>query len=414
MNKYLVINGGSSSLKFSLYENNEEGYNEIVSGVIERIGQEKGAFVLKCENKIIKDVIVKNHTEAVNIMLDTLLERKYLNSIDDIKGIGHRVLHGGEYYSDSVIIDEESLKNIKSLIPFGPLHLPGEISVIESMLEILPNVQNVAVFDTAFHQTISLEKILYGVPLNWYKKYGIRKYGFHGTSHKYITEALQEKLGKKDVNIINCHLGNGSSICAIKNGKSFDTTMGFTPLDGVIMGTRSGSIDASIVKYMCDSENISVGECFEILNKQSGLYGLSEVSSDVRDILAARSNGNKKAAIALEKLEEDIKKYIGQYFFELDGKIDAIVFTAGIGENVPSIRKSIIDKISKIDVLGIKLDNELNEIIKNGKTGKITTNDSKTDFYVIPTNEEYMILKDTIRLSNEYNLNSKKLLKVKK
>ena len=401
MEKYLVINGGSSSLKFSLYENNDGNYNEIISGVVERIGQEIGNIVLKGKDKKREEIIVKNHTEAVEIMKNKLLEYKYIESIDEIKGIGHRVLIGGEFYSDSVLIDDECLNNIKTLIPYGELHMPGEISVIESMKEILPDEPNVASFDTSFHQTIPEYNYLYAIPFELKEKYNIRKNGFHGTSHKYITEEVKKIMGKENVNIISCHMGNGSSVTAIKDGKSINTTMGFTPLDGVIMGTRSGSIDPSIIEFICKKENISVKDCLNILNKESGLLGISGISSDLRDLLEARSNGNKRSALAIDMLEKSIIKYIAQYIIELDGNVDAIVFTAGIGENVPEIRKNIIDKLSKCSRLGIKLDNEANNVTRFGKTGEITTNDSLIKCFVIPTNEELMILKDTIRIVKE-------------
>ena len=401
MEKYLVINGGSSSLKFSLYENNNGNYNEIISGVVERIGQEIGNIVLKGKDKKREEIIVKNHTEAVEIMKNKLLEYKYIESIDEIKGIGHRVLIGGKFYSDSVLIDDECLNNIKTLIPYGELHMPGEISVIESMKEILPEVPNIAAFDTSFHQTIPEYNYLYALPYKLREKYNIRKNGFHGTSHKYITEEAKKILGKEDVNIISCHIGNGSSITAIENGKSINTTMGFTPIDGVIMGTRTGSIDPSIIEFICKNENISVKDCMNILNKESGLLGISGVSSDIRDLLEARSNGNKRAALAIDMLEKSIIKYIAEYLIELEGNVDAIVFTAGIGENVPEIRKNIIDKLSKCSRLGIKLDNEANNDTRFGKSGEITTNDSLIKCMVIPTNEELMILKDTIRIVKE-------------
>ena len=402
LEKYLVINGGSSSLKFSLYQINEEGKEtNIVNGLVERIGCNEGAITLKYnEEKKRERTIIPNHTVAVEMMLEKLKEYKFLTNIEEIKGVGHRVLHGGEFYGNSVLITEESLNNIKSLEPFGPLHLPGEISGIESMMEVLPNVPQTAVFDTAFHQTIPEYNYMYAIPREFYTENGIRKYGFHGTSHKYITEVMKKKLNKDDVNIINCHLGNGSSICAIKNGESINTTMGFTPLDGVIMGTRCGTIDPSILEYICKVKNISVEECTKLLNKNSGLLGISCVSSDLRDIINAKEEDkNKNATLALEMLENSVIKYIAQYFIELDGKVDAIVFTAGIGENNPQMIENIINKIG--NSLKISINKEINNN-RELKEKKVSTDDSRISVYVIPTDEEYMILKDTIEIAKEY------------
>lgn len=411
MGKYLVINGGSSSLKFSLYEKNSEKEIEIVNGYVEKIGLDDSFYSLtSCDKKIKKKKIITNHDEAVKVMLDELFLNDFINDINEIEGVGHRVLHGGEFYSDSVKIDEEVLENIKSLIPLGPLHLPGEISAIYSMMELLPNVLQVAVFDTAFHQTIPEVNYLYAIPYNYYSNYGIRKYGFHGTSHKYITENIQKILNKNDVNVISCHIGSGASICAIKDGKSFNTTMGFTPLDGLIMGTRSGSIDASIVEYMCNQVNLSLEECMNVLNKKSGVLGISGVGSDLRDIDAAIENNNEKAKLALNMYIKSITKFIIQYCVELDGNVDAIVFTAGVGENNIKVREDVINQLST--VLNIKLNEEENNNIakfKEKQEGVITTNDSVVPVYVIPTNEEKVILDDIIRISNK-KVKTKKLV----
>lgn len=411
MEKYLVINGGSSSLKFSLYQIEDGKEINIVNGLVERIGIDNTNCILKCgDKKVTHQVEAPNHTVAVEVMLDKLKEYNFIEDISEIKGVGHRVLHGGEYYNDSVIIDDTVLNNIKSLIPFGPLHLPGEISAIESMKEVLPTVPQIAVFDTAFHQTIPENNYLYAIPRRYYTDYGIRKYGFHGTSHKYITEAMKRILNKEKVNIIACHVGNGSSECAVKDSKSLNTTMGFTPLDGVIMGTRSGSIDPSILEYICDIEGIDVRECTNILNKKSGLLGISEYSSDIRDIINAQ-NTHPNCAQALKMLEDSLARVISQYIIELDGDVDGIVFTAGIGENNPFLRENILNKFSR--TLGIKVDKSINDNVasfKDIKEARITTDDSRIHAYVIPTDEESMILKDTVKLSKEYK-NQKKLIK---
>lgn len=317
--------------------------------------------------------------------------------MDEIKGVGHRVLHGGEKYSDSVLIDDEVIQSIKDLTKLGPLHHPGNLAGIEAMKKALPNVPMVAVYDTAFHQTMPKENYIYPVPMEWYTKYGVRKYGFHGTSHKYITLKMKEKLGKDDVNLIICHIGSGASISAIKNGKCFDTTMGLTPLDGLMMGTRSGAIDPSIIEYVCKESGEDISTVINDLNKKSGLLGISG-SSDSRDVEAARDNGDENSRLALNMYNDRIAKYIAEYFLKLDGKVDAIVFTAGVGENGIAARNEIV---SRLRPLGIKLDEEKNKQIASYKDiheGIITTDDSSIVVEVVPTNEEIMIIKDTYEL----------------
>lgn len=401
MEKYLVINAGSSSLKFSLYEMPTQEL--IVNGLIEKINEGDSAIVLKYDGKKEKTMYdVTNHDEAVELMIKTLLDNHFIENISEIKGIGHRVLHGAEIYSDSVIIDDEVLKNIEALTPFGPLHHPGEIAGIKSMQKMLPEVSNIAVFDTAFHQTIPMENYLYAVPYEWYLNYGVRKYGFHGTSYKYITEQMKEKYEKDDVNLIVCHIGGGASLCCIKEGKSLDTTMGLTPLDGLVMGTRSGNIDASIIDYVCQKENKSVNEITDILNKQSGLLGLTG-RNDFRDLLKMIDEGSEMAQLAYNMYINRIAKYILDYYLQLNGEVDAIVFTAGVGENNPMMRADIINKVSNI--FGIRLNNELNNQIGAGKEyseGIISSNNSLLDVIVCPTDEECMILKDTYHLVNSY------------
>lgn len=396
--KYLVINAGSSSLKFSLYEMPEA--NEIVNGYVEKIGKEDSFYTLKYgSEKLRKEALINNHTDAVEMMVKELLDNNFITSIDEIKGIGHRVLHGGEFYSDSVVIDADVLNNIKSLTKLGPLHHPGEIAGIESMMQVLPDVPQVAVFDTAFHQTMPKENYLYAVPYNWYEENGVRKYGFHGTSHKYITGEMKKHFNKENVNLIICHIGSGASISCIKDGACYDTTMGLTPLDGLIMGTRSGAIDPSIIEYICQERNLTVQEVTKILNNQSGLLGLSG-KNDFRDLTDLANDGNAQAKVTIKMLENSIIKYIAQYYFELNGNIDALVFTAGIGENAMVLRQDIVSAIS--NAMSIKLDEQANNSIakfKDKQSGVISTPDSKFEVLVVPTNEEYMILKDTLELS---------------
>lgn len=403
--KFLIINAGSSSLKFSLYNMPET--IEIVNGYIEKIGNQDSFYTLKHNgNKVEKKKVILNHTDAVETMLEELLGNSFIKDVLDIKGIGHRVLHGGEYYSESVLIDDNVLENIKSLTKLGPLHHPGEIAGIESMKSVMPDVPQVAVFDTAFHQTMPKDNYMYAVPYEWYEENGVRKYGFHGTSHKYITETMQKQLGKEDVNLIICHVGSGASMCCVKNGKCFNTTMGLTPLDGLVMGTRCGTIDSSIIEYICKERNMSVEDINTVLNKKSGLLGIAG-KNDFRDLEELANNGDEKAQLAIKMLQNSIIKFIAQYYVELDGMVDAIVFTAGIGENGISLRANIVNSLS--NALNIKLNEESNNNIakfKEKQSGVISTPDSKINVVVIPTNEEYMILKDTYEISKLVKENS--------
>lgn len=405
-NKYLVINAGSSSLKFSLYET-PKNY-EIVNGYIEKIGKEDSFYTLKFEGKKIeKNKVILNHTKAIKIMLDELLENKFINDINEIKGVGHRVLHGGEFYSESVLIDDEVLKNIKSLIPLGPLHIPGSIAGIEGIQKVMPNIRQVAVWDTAFHQTIEKENYMYPVPLEWYLENKVRKYGFHGTSHKYITEKMLDDYGFK--NLIICHIGSGVSLSCIKNSKCINTTMGLTPLDGTMMGTRSGQIDPSILEYICKTRNLTIEEVTTILNKESGLLGIGGVN-DFRDINQRANNGDERAMLAIKMFEKSIIKFIAEYYVELNADVDAIVFTAGIGENNIEFRENIINALAK--PLNIKLDKVANDNIaryKSNQKGIISTNDSSIKVIVEPTDEEYMILKDTYQIIEDTNKYKRKL-----
>lgn len=394
--KFLCVNAGSSSLKFQLFEMPEE--KVLISGYIEKVGIKGSFWNTKIDGKKMKgEKDLKNHTEAVKVMLDELLKYKAVKSLDEIKGVGHRVLHGGEKYSDSVLVDDEVIQNIKDLTKLGPLHHPGNLAGIEAMQEALPDVPMVAVYDTAFHQTMPKENYMYPIPMEWYEKYGVRKYGFHGTSHKYITEEMQKKLGKEDVNLIIAHIGSGGSLSAVKNGKCYDTTMGLTPLDGIMMGTRSGSIDPSIIDYVCKESGLNVSEVTMMLNKKSGYLGISG-HSDSRDVEQAAKDGDENAELAIKMYNNRVAKYIADYYIELDGKVDAIVFTAGVGENGIDFRANVIEKLAPI---GLALNEEENNIIasyKDKHEGIISSKESTIPVYVLPTNEEIMIIRDTYEL----------------
>ena len=373
----------------------------IISGYIEKIGLEDSFWNTKVNGEKIKGAkYLKNHDEAVEVLLSELIKHKAVESLDEIKGVGHRVLHGGEKYSDSVLITDEVIESIKELTKLGPLHHPGNLAGIQALKAVLPEVPMVAVYDTAFHQTMPEKNYMYPVPYEWYVKYGVRKYGFHGTSHKYITTVMKEKLGKEDVNLIICHIGSGASIAAVKDGKGYDTTMGLTPLDGLMMGTRSGAIDPSILEYVCKESEMTVAEITNALNKKSGLAGVCGLS-DCRDVETAAANGDEKAQLALEMYHDRVAKYIAEYFIELGGKVDAIVFTAGVGENGYEAREAILNKVAP---LGITVDTEKNASIagfKDVHEGVISGKDSKIEVWVMPTNEELMIIKDTYAIVNK-------------
>ena len=395
--KILCVNAGSSSLKFQLFEMPEE--KVLISGYIEKIGFKDSFWNTKVNGEKIKgEKYLKNHTEAVDVMLDELIKHKAVKSLDEIKGVGHRVLHGGEKYADSVVIDDQVVKDIKDLTKLGPLHHPGNLAGIEAMRKALPGVPNVAVFDTAFHQTMPAVNYMYPVPYEWYEKYGVRKYGFHGTSHKYITETMKKRLGKEDVNLIICHVGSGASISCIKDGKCYDTTMGLTPLDGLMMGTRCGSIDPSIIEYVCKESGRDVSEITNDLNKKSGLLGICGFN-DNRDVEKAIAAGDERARLALDMYIDIINRFIAEYYIELDGKVDALIMTAGVLENGSETREAILTKLKP---LGIRLDKKTNDKIASFKEmheGCITTKSSKIPVYVIPTNEEIMIARDAYKFS---------------
>ena len=391
--KIISINAGSSSLKFTLFEMKDESV--IASGIYERIGLEGTNYTIKYNGqKINEEVEVTNHEEAVRNLLEKLSDLEIIKSLDEIKGVGHRVAHGLDKYAESVIITDKVIEDIESTKEFAPLHVPGILKGIEAFREVLPNALMVAVFDTAFHQTMEDETYLYPVPYKWYKEYGVRKYGFHGTSHRYISECVKKILNKDKFKLISCHIGSGGSICAIKDGKSVDTTMGFTPLAGIMMGTRSGDIDPSIIPYVMEKEGKNASEVVADLNKNSGVLGLSELCSDMRDLVNACDEGNKQAILTKNKYVRRVVDYIAQYYVLLGG-VDIIVFTAGVGENNIAIRREICEKLS---CLGIKIDLDKNNT--RGEEIKLSTDDSSVLVYVIPTDEELMIARDTLNLMN--------------
>ncbi len=391
--KVLVINCGSSSLKYQLIATENEFV--ITKGIIEKIGcGPEYTYTSKQGEKIRKTVIAENHTEAVRVVIDNLIspENGFISSLNDIEAIGHRVVHGGEEFYSSVLITDQVLESVEKFSELAPLHNPPNIQGILSCMEVLPGTRQVAVFDTAFHQTMPESSYIYPLPYEYYEKYRIRRYGFHGTSHSYTSKkaALFMGIPLEKFNCITCHLGNGSSVTAIRNGKSVDTSMGYTPLEGLPMGTRSGSIDPAIAFTLMQRENLSAMQINDIYNRKSGLLGISGVSNDLRDINEAASKGNKRAALAKDILVKGIRKYIGSYMVEL-GRVDAIIFTAGIGENEGYIREQCMENLEEF---GIKLDKSLNDSIR-AKLAYINTPDSRIKILIVPTNEELMIAIET-------------------
>ncbi|MGN1323978.1 MAG: acetate/propionate family kinase [Bacilli bacterium] len=387
----LSVNAGSSSLKFTGFKMPEE--EVIVSGLFERIGIAGSCYTIKLNGeKIKKERDLPNHEEAVKILIDELLLNGVIKSLDEIEGVGHRLVHGGEKYANSVIIDDDVISTVTELIPLAPLHNPANLIGVETFKKLLPNVLNVAVFDTAFHQTMDKSAYIYPVPYEWYSEYGVRKYGFHGTSHKYINDKISEILNRKDLKVISCHLGNGGSITAIDSGRVVDTTMGFTPNAGLVMGTRSGDIDASFIPYVISKSKKSLDEVISDLNKKSGLLGISGVSSDSRDIEAGVNEGDVRCVLAEEIYENKIVSYIASYYCLLGGA-DVICFAGGVGENGITVRRNIINKLAP---LGVKLDADANNV--RGVVTKISSDESKVLCYLIPTDEELMIARDTYNL----------------
>ena len=399
--KILTVNAGSSSLKFNCIELPEQ--KELISGYFEKIGDNGSFYTIKMEGtKTKREVDLKDHSVAIEYLIEELLTNHIINSLDEIDGVGHRLVHGGDKYSESVLITDEVIKTVEELSSLAPLHNPANILGVKAFKKALPNTPMVGVFDTAFHQTMKEQAFLYPVPYEWYTKYGIRKYGFHGTSHKYITRKMQEKLNKKEVNLISCHIGSGGSICCIKDGRSIDTTMGFSPNSGIMMGTRSGDIDYSIIPYYIEKSGSTLQEVDQILNKQSGLLGISKTSADHRDIEIEISEGNEQSLLADKMYIERIVDYIAKYYVRLEGKVDALVFTAGLGENAREFRSHVVEGLH---ALGIYLDEEENMnvagFIDEAKDEGIISNEqSSVPIYVIPTNEELMIALDTYDLIN--------------
>lgn len=386
--KILSVNAGSSSLKFQLYEMPEE--NVLISGVFERIGIGNSFYTIKLNGeKIKKEVELSNHKEAFEILVKELIDNKVIESCDEIKAVGHRTVQGGEKYDHTVVIDDTVISDMVKYSSLAPLHNPAAITGIEASKEVFPEALQTAVFDTAFHATMEKVNYIYPVPYEWYTDYGVRKYGMHGTSHRYVSKRMNEILGRDDTRVITCHIGNGGSISAVLNGKCIDTSMGLTPNAGIMMGSRCGDIDSSIVPYIMEQTGMSASEIDNALNKKSGLLGVSGVSSDSRDIEDGIKNGNERCKLAQEMYVNRIVNYIAMYFVEMGGA-DAIVFTAGVGENSISTRKQIVDKLA---VLGIKLDEDANNI--RGEERRITTDDSTVPVYIIPTDEEVMIARDT-------------------
>lgn len=395
--KVLVVNCGSSSLKYQFIDMEKE--EVLVKGLVERIGMDGS----QCKHEVPgkeKEIIetpMKDHSVAIQVVIDALTDDKIgvIKSMDEIDAIGHRVVHGGEKFAKSVLITDEVIQAIEDCNELAPLHNPANLMGIRACQQIMPNVPMVAVFDTAFHQTMPAENYLYALPYELYEKYAIRKYGFHGTSHKYVAQRAAELIGKplEELNLITCHLGNGASICAIKNGKSFDTSMGFTPLDGLVMGTRTGSLDPSISTFLHNNADMSIDEIDTLYNKKSGVLGISGVSSDFRDIEKAAEEGNERAKLALDVFTNRVQFYIGGYTALLE-KVDAIIFTAGLGENSPEARNAICEGLQ---CLAVELDETLDTGLR-GKEALVSKAQSDVKIFVIPTNEELMIAKDTEEL----------------
>lgn len=388
--KILSVNCGSSSLKFQMYEMPEK--EVLISGRFERIGIGNSFYSINIQGDKKKvDVELNTHADAVKLLVDELLANKIVESLDEIKGVGHRIVQGADAFDRTVVIDNDVLNKIDELSALAPLHNPAAIIGIKAFLEYIPNALPTAVFDTAFHQTMAKEQYMYALPMDWYTKYGVRKYGAHGTSHKYISKVMKEFYGE-DKKLIVCHVGNGASITAIKDGKCIDTSMGFTPNAGLIMGSRCGDIDVSIIPYMMDKINLNSKDIDHIINKESGLLGISQVGSDFRDITAGMDNGNADCQLAYNMYINRIVDYIAKYYVELGGA-DAICFTAGVLENTPRARLSVMQKL---DCLGVIPDMEANNVPSQFQ--KVSANDSKIDCFIVPTDEELMIAEDTYEL----------------
>ncbi len=388
----LVINAGSSSLKYQLM--NPETGDVSAKGLCERIGIDGRLTHNAHGNKITLEIPMPTHGEAIAAVMDALVDAEHgvIQSVAEIDAVGHRVVHGGNKFADSCVIDEKVIKGIEECIPLGPLHNPANLLGITACQKLMPTTPQVAVFDTAFHMTMPAKAYRYAIPTEYYENDAIRRYGFHGTSHKYVARRAAALVGKTEFKMVNCHLGNGSSMAAIKDGKCQDTTMGLTPLAGVPMGTRCGDIDAGVVQFLCNKYGMSVDECLNVLNKKSGVLGISGVSSDFRDLADGASKGNEDCALALDKFAYEVAKYVGAYAAALNG-LDVLTFTAGVGENDAATRAAVCEYLG---YLGVKIDPERNA--KRGCENRISTDDSKVQVWVIPTNEELMIAQDTAEL----------------
>ncbi|MBR4618313.1 MAG: acetate kinase [Bacilli bacterium] len=390
--KIMSINAGSSSLKFSLFDMDNE--QVIASGIFERIGIEGSFYTIKFNGeKVEQEIEVDNHETAVKILMEKLVSLEIISSLSEIDGIGHRVTAGGEKFDKSVLVDDQVIADIIEIKDFAPLHNLAQATAVQAFRNVLPDTPMVCVFDTTYHQTMEKEQYIYPTPMRWYRDYGVRKYGAHGTSHRYVSEEISRVLGRDDLRTIVCHIGSGGSITAIKDGKCVDTSMGFTPLAGIMMGTRSGDIDPSILPYVMEKDGLNIGEAIDVLNKQSGLLGMSEKSSDMRDVIEGMNNGDEKCLLAFNKYCRCVTNYIAQYYVLLGG-VDVICFTAGMGEKSIPTRRKICENLA---CLGVKIDLEANNVY--GEFGKISTDDSKIAVYVVPTNEELMIARDTLFLT---------------
>ncbi|NLY52298.1 MAG: acetate kinase [Firmicutes bacterium] len=400
--KILVINSGSSSLKYKVFDMTDESV--LASGLVEKIGIAGDSQLVTYQptgrDKIRGEESLPTHRDALRHVLNQLSDPEVgvVDSLSEIRAVGHRVLHGKELFTESTLITEKEVELLKTLIEVGPLHMPANIGGIEACMALMPGVPQVAVFDTAFHQTMPKAAYLYALPYEYYERFGIRRYGFHGTSHRYLTQRTAELMGKSpdEINLITCHLGNGSSLAAVKGGKCYDTSMGFTPLEGLVMGTRCGDIDPAIIPFLGNKLNLSWDELDTLMNKKSGLLGLSGVSSDMRDLGAAREQGNELAQIAFDVFMHRLVAYIGAYYVELGGA-DAIVFAGGIGENDSEVRELVCERLA---VLGVSIDRELNRSVRSREV-KLSTEDSAIEVWVVPTDEELMIARDTLALSKE-------------
>lgn len=394
--KVLSVNAGSSTLKFRLYEMPEE--KVLMKGAIERIGLDGSNYSITIgDNKIKKELPLKDHKDAVDALLNELVSTGLIQSLEEIEAVGHRIVHGGSLYSKSVVLDDEVIRGIESISDLAPLHNPANLIGVRAFKEAIPTALQVGCFDTAFHQTMAKSDYLYPVPYAWYSEYGVRKYGFHGLSHKFVSEKMASILEKANPNLIVCHIGNGASISAVREGKCVDTSMGFTPNAGIMMGTRSGDIDYTMISYLMKKTGFDLGKIDSMLNKESGLEGIAGMS-DLRDLDEAFENGEEKAVLAFDIYTNKIVDYIARYYVKLNGKVDAICFTAGGGENDPIIRQEVLNKLT---ALGVVLDKEKNDatVCRKGIEGVITKDESKIPVYVVATDEELMIARDTFGLS---------------